>query len=506
MELVKPIKTETREHQPGNISIEKIVSMGNLAIRQEQLGINDPVTHLFQYLERGEESLVGIKEDIETDIAERLPNTPFFSQVNFEFFEDDFVSVNDKVSMNAMTKTNLEIFKQEAATDPSLNAELVRAKAEAQEVAKLTEWFSDAPVGARMIFESLPIGAQKFAISRIYQKVDQVHLEGSFVSLFNANVEQFNKFRSEMGVDLPAGDTEQEILRNNYEINNPKVEYLGGFVDYYVGVYDRVLQTNDGSEHSFGLEKDKDVEIQNGILKVKQNPKILSVYMDTIKTIASSKGVVTPELKQINDRLGISHHLTEGHPISSDTVRSILGELITSIASVIDRADSKLLNNLEHSDIGDGASKDTVSYYGEQARSEEASYASGGCQEFTRAGDIGVGQSAGNSNEFGILWNIFGLGEKLDNFGKPKIGVCRISNCPSRGGKRYSPEKTLVGGCDICVHCQKILGEKKSPERIYEEKRREEERKLKRAKRDAEIRAEIENRFRSKSSPLKKAA
>ena len=66
-----------------------------------------------------------------------------------------------------------------------------------------------------------------------------------------------------------------------------------------------------------------------------------------------------------------------------------------------------------------------------------------------------------------------------NKFGRPKIGVCRINNCPSRGESKYIHGKTVVGGCDICVNCHKIFEKGKSPEKVYEEKLKEKQQKQK---------------------------
>jgi hypothetical protein len=72
-----------------------------------------------------------------------------------------------------------------------------------------------------------------------------------------------------------------------------------------------------------------------------------------------------------------------------------------------------------------------------------------------------------------------------NKFGRQKIGVCRITNCPTRGKSQYVHEKTLVGGCDICVHCHKIFEKGKSPEKIYDKKIKEEQQKQKQAEEES---------------------
>lgn len=467
------LRLEARRQQPEVIGDkERVVYLGRLAIRSEYLGINDPLTHLYQYLENGESALVGIKEDIITDVAERLPKTPFVNCVGFEFTGDDFVSEKDKVSMGTTLETNLQIFEQDFADVPDMADEFTRVKSEAQEVAKLTVWFKEAPIGAYLIFESLPIGGQKFAISRIYQKTDYNRLEGCFVSLYNSGLDQFNELRMELNPEAPLGQTKAEILENHYQFYDPTLTQSNKFINHYVETYDRLLQTKNDRQHSFGLGQDKEVEKQNGLQKVRSQPKLTSVYLDTIKTLATSQGVVTPELIRISDKLGIGYHLDENQAISAEMARDIMGEVILSIVSVIDRADNKLLDDLEYLDTGTGASYGAISHYGGQARADGETYASNGCPEYSRSDLV---KSSSADSEYSAIIRAFGFQKTPDNFGKSKVGVCRIANCPSRGDVGWWPDKTLVGGCDFCVGCHKFLEKGKSPEKIYSDKKREQE-------------------------------
>ena len=486
-ETLPTLMPETRRSRSETINPEHIVYMGRLALRAEYLGVNDPLTHLYKYLEKGEAALVGIKEDLETDIAERLPKTPFVNYVGFDFTGDDFVSLKDEVSMRSMTQTNLQIFETAAASNPNMREEFIRAETEAQEVTKLTAWFKNAPVGAYLIFESLPIGEQKIAISRIYQKVSNNLLEGCFVSLYSSGVEQFNEFRKRIGVDTLTCTSEKDILQNSYEFYSPELTQPDKFIDYYVETYDQLLQQQTNKQYSFGLEKDKNAEKQNGLLKVRNQPKLTSIYLETIKTLAASQGVVTPELIRITDKLGTNHPLKEGQSILKEMAHDIMSEVILSIASVIDKADSKLLGDLEHSDSGQGANYAALSHYGGEAKAAGETYDSNGCPEYS-VGNSTLSTSDATS-EAAIVYRAFGIQKTPNNFGTPKIGVCRISNCPSRGDISWWSDKTLVGGCDFCVGCHKILEKGKSPKNIYDDKKRKAEqtsKEIARKKLDAE--------------------
>ncbi len=474
---LKRLTLETKRPLSETINQEHVMYMGRLALRLEYLGINDPLTHLYQYLEKGDKALVGIKEDLETDIAERLPKTPFVNNVSFEFTGNDFVSVKDRVSMNSMTKTNLEIFKTETVKNPDIADELARAETEAQEVTKLAAWFKTAPTGAYLIFESLPIGKQKIAISRIYQKTSNDLLEGHFVSLYSPSMERFNELRKKLDADATTGTTEQELLQNNYEFYSPNLTKAAKFTDHYVATYDQLLEKQNNKQYSFGLEKDKNEEKKNGLLKVRSQPKLTSIYTDTIKTLASSQGVVTAELMRVTDKFGSSYRLKEGQAISKEMAHNIISEVIHSIASVIDKADSKLLGDLERSDSGEGANYAALSHYGGEAKASGETYDSNGCPEYS-VGNSTVSTTDATS-ESTIIQRAFNAQNTPDNFGKPKIGVCRILNCPTRGNLSWWSDKTLVGGCDICVCCHKLFEKGKSPKKTYNDKKRDEEKSLK---------------------------
>ena len=439
-----------------------------LALKANKLGINDTLTHLHQYFHRGKESLIGIKEDFETDIAERLEKTPFVNYVNFKYTGNDFLSIKDKVSMYSMTTKNLEVLSAESINNKSLSAELARAEVEAQEVAKLTNWFINAPIGANLVFESLPIGDQKFAIPRIYKKKDNDHLEGCFVSLYNPSVKQFNNFRKALGVKTPICNNELEVLQNHYEFYNPKINKAGEFIDFYVDTYDKLLQQQDGQEHSFGLLADKTKEKQNGIEKVRQNPDFVSIYLDVVEKLAKSNGKITPDLIKINKKLGLHFKLKKGQEISLDLARDLLIEVRTYIASSIDMADTKLLKDIKGSDVNSDAIYDVISHFGNQAKAEGKTYASGGCPEINRTNKDSADEDDPNSELFILNKRYNNL---PNNFGEARIDVCRTSNCPSHGklGWLFGSLKTLVGGCGFCVCCHKHLEKGKDPKVIYKQ-------------------------------------
>jgi hypothetical protein len=442
---------------------ERVAQMGQLAIKSEQLGINDPLTHLYQYLERGEDALAGIKEDVETDIAERLPKTPFVNQVGFEFSGDDFVSIKDGVSMRVMTENNLHILNAEQSpSDQIPSAELTRAEVEVKEADKLSSWFVSAPNGAFLVFESLPIGKQKVAVSRIYQKTGGQSLIGGFVSLYNPSVDVFNNFRKYIGGGKSDCKTELEVLENNYEINDDSIELsMDQFVEKYVGDYDQLFEDKTGKTYSFGNIENGGVVVDNGLEKVRSQPRLTSIYIDAVRALGNGQGTMTHELMDINQKLGLGIVFKQGDRVSAQAARNVLSEVIRGITSAIDRADVDLLFDIERPDSSSGAGYAVVSHYGSEARREGISYESEACPESS----FSTQTKNGDKSESDILQNIFNPGNYPPNFGERKLAICKTRNCPTR----KKPFVT-VGGCGFCLSCHCILEKNdKSPEKVYSE-------------------------------------
>jgi hypothetical protein len=260
------LSPESGRYGIERLSVEKTIYLGNLAInKSEILGVNDPLTHLCQYLEKGDEAITGIKIDLETDVAERLPKTPFINHVGFKLDGDDFISVKDKVSMKSMTQSNLEVLK---TINIIQDQEIKRAEIEADEVRKLADWYKSAPVYSYMIFESLPIGNQKIAISRIYQKKPDGMLNGSFVSLHNPSVDSFNRLRQEFNPSLNDCVSEIDILENSYSFYSPNLKSPDDFIDFYVDTYDQILLEKSGVKRKFGLSNSTEIKT-DGLKKIK---------------------------------------------------------------------------------------------------------------------------------------------------------------------------------------------------------------------------------------------
>jgi len=451
---------------------EREVNLGRLAIKLEYLGINDPLSHLFQYLERGGESLVSIKEDLETDVAERLPKTPFVNKVVFNFIDNDFISYAGEVSMRTMTSNNAKILGDALKQNPDLIEEYERALIEAEEPDKLKDWFLDAKIGAFLIFESLPIGSQKIAVSRIYRKVNNDTIEGSFVSLYQPSIKQFNEFRRQIGCGIDNCETEIDILANNYEFFSSTFRDSDDFVEYYRYIYDYILgRDEDGKEYSFGLSKeDLEVESLNGIDIVKNQSALTEVYFEALEILSKSNGKVNYEMIDLAKKINLNYRLQEGATISMGLARNFLQQIIISITKVVHQASHELLSDLSNLNVDKSTGYAAISYYNQipEVLNNSNSYVNNVCPTYNQdnlsnniSGDVKI-------SEYDVLTKSFNLYQHLDNFGTPRVGVCIIKGCPSRGDIEWLPSRTIVGGCSICASCHKILNTGKSPEKIYQ--------------------------------------
>ena len=267
-----------------------------------------------------------------------------------------------------------------------------------------------------------------------------------------------------------------EILGAPYEIKNPKLQTTDDLIDYYVGTYDELLSKKYQKNFSFGYESPDGSKNQNSLEMVKSQKNLLTVFTKTVEMLAESNGLVSSELSRVCTDFNING-LFEGQPISSHKAREILKAVSLGVIGSIATVDKEILEELESPSCGYDASYDTAAYSSNQASTNGDTYNTL-CPTF--------GMSSGKSEsqlgeESRALLLVYGVHDKLGNFGKPKIGVCRISNCPSRGNSKYIHEKTLVGICDVCVHCHKLYEKGKIPDKVYDEKTREDQRKQKQA-------------------------
>lgn len=451
---------------------ETVAYLGNLAIRAEQLGLNDELTPIFNYLNEGESSLTLTRRNAETKMAEYLKKTHFKTNVDFYCSGDDLISKIDKVPMKKMLLNNLDVIKSNYEQGRLPLRELQRAQIEKDELEKISSWRVSAPIGAFLIFESLPIKEEEdFAVSRIFQKTSENELKSCFLSLYNGSIDQFNNFRKEISPGTKDETDEISILDNCHSFYDENIKSLDDFSKYYVGIYDHLLGEKDGKEYNFGLENNGENKMENGLSRVQKVPRIVSIYINAIRDLACSGGKVTQEIIDTNNKLKkikpdekseIENDLKIGQTISADLARKIMKDIISKLSCVIDKADGKLLKDLEDPETDEKVVYQTIVHMNTQASLAGITYASNGCGEMSRS-------EASANNPEGSEADGIAEAYRIDKTGRLHIDFCRIEGCPSLGidEENHVKKRTLVGGCNVCMECQKYYDDEKDPVKIY---------------------------------------
>lgn len=462
-EAAEKIQYHTPENNRHSYELprSKIERLGHIAINN--LGINDPLADIAYYLNHTnkEKALNDILINFETNVAEYLKETPFINRVQFNFTGNDFLSDKEGISMREMATTSLRIFKNMKDGSKIMFNELVRANLESQETDKLSKWFIDAPIGGYLIFESLPLENQTIAIPRIYQKISNNSIEGTFVSLHNPEVEHFNKLRTTLGSGNASNKNALEVLSNHYDFYDPDLTNSDDFTRFYVNSYDKILGYKHSSNFYFGLDTSTTQIKQNGIEKVRQLPNATALYTELVQIIAQCNGAVTQELTDFAKDIRIEIP-TQDSTLNAHSIRDILDQTMKVVVAFVDIADDKALNDFKNLDLKADRKKitSTMSGYGQIATSEGKEYTSNGCPKY------GLKESDNNGEQSAIN-KAFNLDNLPDNFGEASFDICRISNCPTRGKSKWWPKKTMVGGCKICVNCHNHFSKGKNPKEIY---------------------------------------
>lgn len=440
--------------------------LGELAISQEDLGLNDPITHLDRYARAGEETLPSIREDLDTLILEMLPD-PFENAVDFVYQAGDFISAKDQVGLKKITSVNKTILEKEAHLNPQLLPELVRAQAEAREPYAVEEWFKTANVGGVMIAESLPMGKQEFAVVRLHFKTGSNTMQEYIVSLHSPTINTFNSLRKRLGVDRADAKAPIELLATPYPLELSADKTSKEFVDFYVSNYDSILSQNSPSAEKYcygvaGLDRSK---IKTNFEKVRQENPVKEIYIDALKAFSKSNGYANEKIIGIAESLHLEHKFHDGQRLRLGQVRANLKDILQALVSTYDKADNMLMQGLAGFNTGTDYVYGAVAGFGDQARAENRVYDSA-CPTVDRQAP---------STESSVISNGYNLtlvgGQLLKDFGEAKKGICRTKSCLSRGfGTKAN--KTIVGGCDFCVECHKMLQHKKTPETEHAKKRR----------------------------------
>lgn|GEM_PF-5518397 len=337
---------------------------------RRELGVNDPLTHLEQYLETGEESINSIEEDLITDLAERMEKPHFINTVIFDRHDNDFVSRENKFSMRSMTNITENKFANNIA-DIRLYQ---RAKIEAKEVDRLNEWFDSAHVDDVFIAESMPLTEnESYTIVRFHQKINEQVLAEHILALHNSTTDLFNELHTRIGADVPKSETVLELLDNMYAHRPARYQNFEEFLNRYIATYDEVLaERNPDKVFRFGLEGLEVPYLRDDIVLVRDQQTLRSIYTDSIKALGKSGGKVTADVLRVNNELKLRTDLTLGMTISSNAARKFLDSSLQYIAATLNRASEA---DLEVLAIG---SRDNVvesaSYYGSAARDEGIRY------------------------------------------------------------------------------------------------------------------------------------
>lgn len=407
---------------------------------EPELGINDPLTHLEQFLEVGETAMDSVAEDLITDIAERKLKPTFINPIEFDKVGDDFISRQNKFSMRKMTA----ITKDKFAKDKLANFEQYRrAKIESSEVQKLNDWFETAQNNDNFIVESLPLGQERYSIVRIYQKAGPAQLVEQVVTLHGASVETFNQLRQMLGATVPAGNTALEVLANMYVIRP-----LGsGFENDYVAAYDKLLASkNPGHEFSFGLPKNEQSGDGDDIENVRRQTALRKVYLDMVSALGTSGGYASKDIIAKAKSLDCRVALIENEKISYETARQLLDTSLQSVVATFNRASKDDLDALAVCQDSTAAAG-YAGHYGGEARAEGIRY-DGACPSSTGTASA---ESTNAAHAYRHNKSPSQCGEcphcKKEYFVDPKVykaNILECNNCHERigfDGKPVSQEK-----------------------------------------------------------------
>ena len=336
-----------------------------------ELGVNDPLTHLEQYLENGEAAMPSIDIDLITDCAERMEKPRFINAVTFDRAGNDFISRENKFSMRSMT----------AITEDKFSGNVVdirlyrRAKIESKEVGRLVNWFGSASPNDAFVVESLPLtDKENCTVVRIYQKVNHQELIEHIVTLHNGSVDIFNQLHAELGANVPSSETPLELLDNMYVYSPPEAQKFESFLTRYVDTFDGILTVrNPGKEFKHGLEKSEFPDSKDDLALAASQTRLRLIYTDTIRALGRSDGYVTPDILRINDELRLGMDLREGAIIPTTTARYLMDSSLQYIAATLNRASEADLEMLA-STGSRAAVVESAGYYGGEARAEGTRY------------------------------------------------------------------------------------------------------------------------------------
>jgi hypothetical protein len=418
-----------------DISANQARAIGARALWQanvltKELGINDPLTHLQQYLRHGEAALKSIDEDLITDIAERKLQPTFINPVRFDRQGDDFLSRENKFSMRQMTRITERKFAAGNLADARLYQ---RAKIESKEVDRLNKWFDTAETGDVFIVESMGLTeTERYSIVRAHQKVSQTELIEHVITLHSSTVDVFNQLHRQLGADVDDSRNKLELLDKMYAYR----PMTSDFPKEYVEAYDATLRRqNPGKDFNFGVPKGDNIDFLDDIEAIRHQQALRSVYMDNLKAIGTSDGYVTSDLLKIASQLGCNYELAEGSELSFSVARELMDRTLQSVVATFNRASKETLEHL-------AASQDKASaiasagYYGGEARAEGVRY-EGACPS---------GPGAAVTEQAGLA-----AGHRFNK------DPAQCGDCPKCGKEYYVPPQIYKQKIVHCNGCNSAI-------------------------------------------------
>ena len=427
MERAVVPETEITEYRTRRVGEAALWGAG---VFTKELGVNDPLAHLEQYLERGEAAIDSIDEDLITDCAERMVKPKFINRVDFDRIGDDFVSRENKFSMRAMTRTTE--YKFASVADMRLYE---RARIESKEVDRLNEWFDDAKINDVYIVTSMPMTeSETYTIVRIHQKTGVSQLNEHVLTLHNSNVDIFNQLHAQLGAAVPNSSNEFELLDNMYSYR-PEDGDFEGFIGKYAKAYDSILaKKNPGREFNLGLEKSEKIERADDIDMIRAQAPLRQVYLDSLRALGDSRGYVTEQIVDIDQKFGFAMGFKQSDTISAVAARGLLDNSLQYIVATLNRAPQTTLDKLASGIDVVGS----VSYYGGQASAEGMRY-EGACPS-------GSGDAA--TNEAAAL----GHGHRKN------IDPAQCGTCPNCQKEYFVPDEIYQKKTVHCQNCKAAIG------------------------------------------------
>jgi hypothetical protein len=214
----------------------------------------------------------------------------------------------------------------------------------------------------------MPLGRERYAIVRIYEKNDDTELVEHIITLHNSTLDLFDELRSRLGVDSQSNPTALELLDNSYKLSPHQTD----FVETYRVSYDQILFEQTGGEFSFGLPAE-DKPQDDDILSIRRQTALRSVYLDTIRALGQSGGWVNDEVVRLNRQLGGEYELLIDTPIPVGAAGELLDRSLQSVVATFNRASKDYLMALADSgSVSDALA--SAGYYGSEARAEGIRY------------------------------------------------------------------------------------------------------------------------------------